>query len=303
MSVVEMPSNKPAKLQRRGTTASPLIVPARNGHRRVLRDLFVQESTGGGRIDIAIGNVTKMRLRTNLAQAIMTQALSGRNRRLGFLGYIATLIPNFPFPNAAEDEDITLTYTAVGASALTRIDAYYEDVTEGDVKSKSLPGGSLNDTDFVVLNLYNTAAVTATQSYDFDKLDEPVGVSPFTESPNIQTGARRISPGQKFTVFAIAADVPSPGAGDKTTRVHIFDEKIELFTSENNEGLLVDPEVVNELGFDLDPLEGFVLDEPYVLSPNRLYSFSGDYTKAAVNAAAESQKLFLIGLREPAGGA
>lgn len=302
MSVVEMPSNKPAKLQRRGTTASPLIIPARNGHRRVLKDLFVQESTGGGRVDISVGNVTKLRLRTNLAQAIMTQALSGRNRRLGFLGYIASLVPNFPFPNASQDEDITITYTAVGASALTRIDAYYEDITTGDVVSKSLPGGSQNEIDFVVLNLYNTAAITGTAAYDFDKLDEPVGVSPFTESPNIQTGARRMSPQQKFTVYAVAADVPAPGVGSKTTRVHIFDEKIELFTSENNEGLMVDPEVVNELGFDLDPLEGFVLDEPYVFEPNRLYSFIGDYTHAGANATAESQKLFIVGIREPTGG-
>lgn len=302
MSVVQPPSNKPADLQRRGTTASPLIIPARNGHRRILKDVFVQESTGGGRIDISVGNTTKLRIRTNLAQAIMVQALSGKTGMHGFLWALAQLIPDFPFPNASEDEDITITYTVVGGSALTRIDAYFQDVTEGDVQSRNLPGGSLSTIDFMVLNMYNNDAITATGEFEFDKLDIPTGATPFTTSSQVVAGGRRISTNQKFTIYAIAADVPSPGAGDKTERVHIFDEFIELFTSENNEGLFVDPEVANELAFDLDPMEWFVLPTPYEMQPNRIFTFKGDYTRAAVDAAAESQKLFFIGIREFLGG-
>lgn len=302
MSVVIQPSNKPADLQRRGTTASPLIIPARNGHRRILKDIFVRETTGGGRIDIAVGNTTKLRIRTNLAQAILVQALSGKTGMHGFMWALAQFIPDFPYPNASQDEDITITYTAVGASALSRIDAYFQDVTEGDVVSRNLPGGSLATKDFMCLNLYNNAAITSTTEFEFDKLDVPTGANPFTESTNIVTGGRRISAGQKFTVYVIAADVPAPAVGDKTTRVHIFDETIELFTSENNEGLFVDPEITNELAFDLDPVEYFMPPTPYVMDSNRLFSFKGDYTRAATNAAAESQKLILIGIRESIGG-
>lgn len=303
MSVVQQPSNKPADLQRRGTTVSPLIIPARNGHRRTLKDIFVDESVGQGRIDIAVGNTTKVRIRTNLAQAILVQALDGKWQNKGFLWALAQFIPDFPFPTATEDEDITITYTVVSASVLTRIDAYFEDTTDGDLSDRTLPGGSLGTKDFMILNHYNSAAITATEEYEFDKLDVPTGASPYTQSTSIQAGGRRVSSNQKFTIYALAADVPSPGTGDKTERIHIFDEFIELFTSENNEGLFVDPEIANELAFDLDPFKSFMLPTPYVMQPNRLFNFKGDYTKAAVNAAAESQKLMLIGIREFLGGA
>ena len=302
MSVVVPPTNKPADLQRRGTTSSPLIIPARNGHRRTLTDVFVQESTGGGQIDISVGNTTKVRIRTNLAQAILVQALSGKFMNKGFLWALAEFIPDFPFPTATEDEDITITYTVVGASALTRIDAYFKDDTTGDVVNRTLPGGSLGTKDFMCLNLYNSGSLAATAEFEFDVLDVPTGASPFTQSTAIQSGGRRISSNQQFTLYVLAADVPSPGAGDKTTRVHIFDEFIELFTSENNEGLFVDIEVANELAFDLDPFEMFQLPTPYLMMPNRLFNFKGDFTFAATSAAAESQKVILIGIREFLGG-
>lgn len=299
MSVVVSPTNKPADLQRRGSTTSPLIIPARNGHRRTLKDVFVQESTGGGSIDIAVGNTTKVRIRTNLAQAILVQALSGKFQNHGFLWALAQFIPEFPFPTATEDEDITITYTVVGGSALTRIDAYFTDETEGDIANRELPGGSLGTKDFMILNLYNNAAITSTTEFEFDKLDVPTGAVPFTASQQVTSGGRRISSNQKFTVYVIAADVPKPAGTSRTTRVHIFDEFIELFTSENNEGLFVDPDVSNELAFDLDPPEMFLLPTPYVMQPNRLFNFKGDFTHDATNdAAAESQKLFLIGIRE-----
>lgn len=303
MSVVQPPSNKPQDLQRRGTTSSPLIIPARNGHRRILKDIFVLESTGGGRIDISVGNTTKLRIRTNLAQAILVQALNGKSGMHGFLWALAQFIPDFPFPNATEDEDITIEYTAVGVSALTRIDAYFEDVTEGDIISRNLPGGSLGLKDFMILNLYNAAAITSTEEFEFDKLDIPTGATPFTTSSQTTTGGRRVSTNQKFTIYFIAADVPGPAVGDHVTRVHMFDEFIELFTSENNEGLFVDAEDTNELAFDLDPAEYFMLPTPYEMQPNRLFTFKGDYTRGANDAAAESQKLFIIGVREFLGGA
>jgi hypothetical protein len=291
-------------MQRRGTTVSPLIIPSRIGHRRTLKDIFIKESTGGGQIDISVGNTTKLRIRANLAQAILLQAQNGKMGRLGFMGVLATMIPEFPFPTATQDEDITITYTAVGASALTRIDAYFEDITEGDLTTRSLPGGSESKIDFMVLNMYNNALIDGTETYFFDNLDVPIGASPFSEGSDLVTGGRRMSAGEQFTLYALAADVPSPGGTSRTTRTHIFDEFIELFTSENNEGLFVDPTVVNELAFDLDPAEYFSLPTPYVFASNRLFNFKGDFTHDGANdAAAESQKIFLIGIRERIGGA
>ena len=303
MAVVENPTNKPQGLQRRGTTASPLIVPARIGHRRILKEIFVQESTPGGRIDISVGNTTKVRLRCNLTQAILVQSLNAKQRMLGLLGVLAAMIPNFPFPTSTQDEDITITYTAVGGSVLTRIDAYFEDQESGDVITRTLPGGSLSTKDFMILNFDNNAALTAAGLYFFDNLDIPIGAAPFAEGVDIKVGARRMSPGQKFTVYAIAGDFVIPAATNKTDRVHIFDESIELFTSENNEGLYVDPEVANELSFDLDPSEYWQLPVPYEMLPNRLFTFQGNYVRPTTNAAANSQKLFLIGIREFVGGA
>jgi len=293
LAVAALPTNKPQSLQRRGTTTATLIIPSRTGHRRVLQDYFVKAGSANYS-DISIGNVTWNRIWDNLVQAILIGDLNSKLGDLGFLRWLGSWIPDFPYPSAADDEDITI----ARAAAPTRIDAYFRDVTEGDVVGHAVPGGSMASRQFLMVNLNNASAVSATGFFNFDKLDMPVGLNPFTEGTDIVAAGRRMSSAQRFTVYAIAGDFPKAIAS-KATRVHITDEMIELFTSENSEGLFVDIDAANELAFSLSCLLVFRLPEPYVFEPNRLYTFRGEATYDAANALpAGSLKLFLLGIRE-----
>lgn len=263
-----------------------MTIPNLTGHRRRLWDVFVEAATGSY-IDIQIGNVTMLRVYDNLAQATLIGDLTQRYERYGFLWWLSTIIPDFPVLNASQDEPIVITR----AAAPTRMHAYWEDIEGGDVTSRALPGGSLSSRHPFILNLSNSAAVTASGRYNIDRLDMPPGLTVFSDGT-------RLAPNIRFTVYALAANLPKSGSS-KTTRIHIQDERIELFTSENREGLFVDPDEGSELEFSLRPLRAFMLNPPYVFEPNRLMTVTGEASHdGANNLAPGSQQLFMIGIRE-----
>lgn len=288
MAVVEPAIFKPSDHQRQGTTTSTLTIAKLTNHRRILLDAFVDAGASSS-IDIKVGNVTIARIFDNLAQAILISDLNHRFQKFGFLWYLSQIIPEFPFPNASQDEDITITR----AAAPMRMDAYFQDIEGVDVGAKGLVGGSQAVKQLFILNLSNQAAITADGTTDLDakSFDMPTGLSVFGDGT-------RIASNQKFTIYVIAANVPI-NVGSKATRIHLFDERIELFTSGNNEGLFVDPTIANELEFDLTPLKAFVLRTPYEFMPNRLMrpriEVDHDGTN---NLAVNTQQLFLIGTRE-----
>jgi hypothetical protein len=260
-------------------------------------DYFVKAGSGDFS-DISVGNVTLLRIYDNLTQAVLIASLTERFNGMGFMSYLASKIPDFPFLTAAQDEAITIARNA----APTRIDAVFKDQTDGDVTGRELPGGSLGKKQLLIINLNNGSAITASGDYFFDTLDLPTGLSPFTEGTDIVAGGRRVAPGQKLMLYGVAGDFPK-NVASKTTRVHINDEKIELFTSENQEGLFVDPDNGNVLAFDLSPLTMFWLKTPYEMRPNDLFTFKGTASHdGANNIAANTQKLFLICMREITGG-
>lgn len=296
MAVAELPTNKPPTLQQRTSTTATLTIPSRTGHRRILKDIFVKATTSGY-IDVSVGNVTLFRIYDNLAQAQLIADPSVKYGRLGFLNFLSTIIPDFPFPNAAQDEDIIITRSA----APTLMKAVFEDQTGVDAVTKTVTGGSMSLRHFLPIILKNNSDIEGTGEYEFDALDLPSGLSPFAESPDIITGGRHIPTGQRYTIYAIAGDFPTVGTTtkSKTTRVYIRDEQIMLFTSENAEGILVDPEIGNELAFNLSPLKAFILPEPYVMLPNRLFTFKGyAFHNGSDDLPAGSQKLILLGIRE-----
>ncbi|MEM3979985.1 MAG: hypothetical protein QXF79_01850, partial [Ignisphaera sp.] len=154
MAVPVLPTNKPPSLQRRGTTTSTLIIPSRTGHRRTLIDFFVK-ATNSSYCDISIGNVIWNRIYDNLTQAKLVSDITERYENKGFLRYLASIIPEFPFPTAAQDEDIVISR----AASPIRIDAYFRDTTEGDVVSHTLPGGSMATKHLLVINLSNASNI------------------------------------------------------------------------------------------------------------------------------------------------
>jgi len=284
------PSYRPPWLQRTSSTTQTLRIPPLQGHRRYLLDVFVK-STTSGYVDISVGNTTWLRIYHNLAQAVLLSGLESRYEGHGFLWWLQGKIPDFPTINASQDESITIQASA----AVTRLDAYWADTEEGDVVSRTLPGGSQSTRHLFILNLSNPAAVTTDGLYDLNRLDMPTGAAIFSDGT-------RMAPNIRFTVYMIAGNFPKSGAS-KTTRVHIVDEFIELFTSENKEGLSTDPDVGNELAFSLSPLRAFWLPQPYTFEPNHLITFKGEADHDGTNnLPAGSQQLFLVGIREFLGG-
>lgn len=286
MSVARPTQNLPPELQRIGTTTATLTIPARTGHKRVLKDYFVKAGASSFS-DIKLGNVTVARIFDNLAQAILIAGLDQRSDDRGFLRVLTALFPDIPYFYAAQDEAITIVRNA----APTRSDAYFEDVTSGDVGDFTQPGGSKGRNQLWIQNMSNTLASTVTGSLAIDRKDMPDGLTLFTDGT-------RISANTRFTLYALAANVPV-NVGSKTTRIHIFDEFTELFTSENSEGLFVDVSVSNELGFTLRPLTLFQLPKPYVLEPNKVITVKADVIDDGANhLAAGSQQVFWLGRRE-----
>ncbi|MEM1944059.1 MAG: hypothetical protein QXE52_08265 [Candidatus Caldarchaeum sp.] len=280
------PAYRPPWLQRIGSTTSTLRIENLVNHRRYLHDVFVN-ATASGYVDISVGNTTWLRIYHNLAQAKLMGDLEYRAGEYGFLWWLAHRIPDFPRINASQDEDIIITASATP----TRMDAYFEDVEVGDVTSRTLPGGSQSSRHLFILNMSNSAAVTASGRYRIDRLDMPTGATIFSDGTRMAANIR-------FTCYMIAGNFPKAGSS-KTTRVHIVDEFTELFTSENREGLHVDPDNGNELAFNLSPPKTFWLPQPYVFEPNHLLVFEGEASHDGVNnLAAGSQQLFLVGIRE-----
>lgn len=276
---------KPPYLQRVSSTTGTLVIPSRVGQRRILLDYFVRATTSGY-AEIRIGNATLARIYDNLTQAKLVGDLTYRYEKLGFLWWLSTRFPDLPQFNASQDEDIIIT-----RSGASRIDAYFAVVEAGDVTSRNLPGGSQGSVHTFVLNLTNPSAITASGRYRLDGVDMPEGLTVFSDGT-------RMAPNIRFVVHAIAMESPKFGA-TKATRLHIFDEFVELFTSENNEGLLVDVDAGNELSFSLTPPKFFIIDPPYEFTPNRLLSFLVDVTHDGTNnIPAGALKLMLIGRRE-----
>ena len=138
MSAAQMPSDIPKGYQ--STTAvstTTLTIPNRTGHRRTLTDFFVKDGASGY-TQIQIGNNTMLRIYDNLAQAIFVEGPSQKYQNKGFLGYLADMIPDFPKPNAAQDESIVFTRD----STFDLLLANWADQDSGDVTRRDLPGGS-----------------------------------------------------------------------------------------------------------------------------------------------------------------
>jgi len=288
MSVAVQPPDIPRKYQYTSQAGGTTVtIPSRTGHRRWLHDYFVKDGASGF-TDLKVGNATLLRVYDNLAQAVLIAGLSHRRDSRGFLGTLEALIKEFPVFNAGQDEAIVLTRDSNADFSI----AHWEDQDQGEITKRDLPGGSQGKKHLFILNLNNGAAIAATGTTNINNQDMPTGLSMFTDGS-------RMSANNRFTLYCVAGNFPKNMASE-STRVHIFDEQIELFTSETNAGLLVDPDSESQLSFNIGPgAQMFWLDEPYVFQPNRNLAFKLDATYDGANALAiNTQKLFLIGIRE-----
>ena len=293
-----------------------LTIGKRNGHRRTLVDVFFEGETAGIFLDIQIGDRTYVRIPTTLGDyTALANAQKGvglvknegvKKNGKGLLWALSQIIP-FDFPTSAQDEDLIITPVApLGYGALPgsyAISAIYADTDQGDVVSKVVPGGSAAARRLwcnIVTN--GTAQPTAGQNA-LDTLAMPKGMLGFKDSD-------LVPPGTKFTAYFLAHDASALGtttganANGKPTRLHVKDTDLELFTVEDQEGLLVDRDIQNVLVADFALQTWFVPKDPYVFNAQRKIAMQLDTSQKAgtgANYGANTQAFIIMGIREPIG--
>ncbi len=110
----------------------------------------------------------------------------------------------------------------------------------------------------------------------------------------------RISADTIFNMYVLAADYVSSGTNfTEYSRLHIWDEDEELFTPDNDEGLLVDWTVPSvDIPFSLGKAQWFLLTKPYMWSPSHLMSLLLDVS--AITGTGSPFNLWLMGLKSKA---
>lgn len=303
--------------QYRTALSAALDIPARNAHRRTLLDVAFTPETAGVFLNIQVGDRTFIRLPTvlgdfaNLYAAAYNEGVGFvRNERVkplgkGFLWKLHEVVP-FDFPTAAEDEDIIITpqapilaYGAVPAAYL--ITAYYMDQTDGDVISKSVAGGSANPRRLYINDMTNSLAQPAAGQSLLDTPLTPAGLNGIADNYKQTAGVKLTGYVYAYDASALGTTIGVPAHG-KPTRLHITDVDTELFTVETQEGLLVDRDLENTLGFDLQTLQAWIPESPYVFHQNRNFRFQLDTAQpvgVGTPYAADTQYFAIVGIREP----
>ena len=293
-----------------------LTIGKRNGHRRTLVDVYFEPETAGIFLDIQIGDRTYVRLPTTLGDyTALANAQKGvglvknegcKKRKRGLLWALSDVIP-FDFPTAAQDEDLIITPVApLGYGALPgnyTITAVYDDTDAGDVVSKTVPGGSAGPKRLWSNIVTNSLAQATSGQTALDSLALPKGMLGFKD-------ADLVPPGTKFTAYLLAHDASALGtttggnANGKPTRLHIKDTDIELFTVEDQEGLLIDRDLQNFMAADFGLESWFIPQDPYVFNPQKKVAIQLDTAQkagAGVNFGANTQAFIMLGIREPIG--
>ena len=298
MSAVVKPIYLPSDFQTRTSTTASLIIPARISFRKTLTDYFVKAGSSDFS-DISIGNSIWNRIYDNLSQAILVSDKTKRYQGMGLISYLKSLIPEIDLPTVSETETITIARN----SAPTEILARFQATDQGDVTSRSVAGGSQSSKQLMIINLNNGSAVGASGFFNFDTLDMPIGLNPFTDAQDLVASSRYVNANTKLTLYGIAGDFPK-ATSSKATKVHLTLNKTEMFTSDNQEGIPVDPDNGNDIAFDITQPLFYKLPTPYVWNPNDLLTFKGEASYDGTHSLpANSLKLFLICIAEQIGAA
>jgi hypothetical protein len=280
--------NIPKNLQVMRSNTGTLVIPNRVGHRRILREIFIDGSFSTTKeIELKIGNVTMLSFQSGTWFVLFNRAERRFDNR-GALGQLYSIIPDAPRFTAAEDEDITITSNP----PVDWITVNYEDVTEGDVKDKTVDGGSQGKRHIYIMRLTHSQPLPATGRYLLDFVDLPPGLSFFTDT-------KTIAPNQRFTLYMLTTH-NAPHTAGKAHTLHLFKDKVEMFTSETNQGLRIDPATEP---FDVPEYlyvrTFFGPEGGFVFEPNSRIEAYIDYEKAGSgDLPAKHVQLYLIGVRE-----
>ena len=275
----------PMVWRRVSQTTGDLTIPPEVGDRVTLKDIFILGGADGDYIDITVGGVAKLRLLQTYLDLHMVQALAYTGRKLGILGILKELIPDFPELYAAHDENLVIHPSAT----YTQLDAYYtrEPVPDPDVKT--LPGGSQAVVNPYIYWLTHGVLADVDGDYPFDTAWMQTGMRTLVSGGKVQAT-------EQFDLWALILANETASTDSHLDRIKFMDEQTPMFTPEDAAGLSVDPDIGNELKLDLADRKIFLLDEAYLLGRDHRYTIEMTYDFITASRAAGQYKLGLVGI-------
>jgi len=275
-----------------GTSTTTLTISPIVGYRHILYDFFVTSPPAGGYADIRVGTRVYMRVPFGVANCDTVNSPQVKRDGGGFLYTLLSMMKALNLlPNAADDESINITLS----SAATRVDAYYLETAGGDTAAHTVEGGSDYPTK-PFIDVFQGITTTTGSGQKILSESMPTGM-------NLLGTNGFISANTKFNMYLLAADYVGSGTNfTEYSRLHVWDDNEELFTPNNDEGLLVDwtiPAV--DIPFSLKSGYYWLLKEPYTWQSNHLLNLLLDVP--AVTGTGSQFNLWLMGVIQKVGTA
>lgn len=226
-----------------------------------------------------------MRLPAKAANSDVLSSPQIKKNGKGFLWNWAQIFGVENLPNAADDEDITIN----ASQPTSRLDAYYTETQPADVKSHAVAGGSdAASKPFVEIFDKLLTAVGTEQNVGFENM--PVGLG-------LLDNNGLVKPNTTFVQNFVMADYVSSGPNFTTySRLHVFDEDVELYTPVNHEGLLINETIfANDLRLNFSNNSYFRADKDYEWLPSHEMTLQTDIT--AITGLGSTLRTALFGLR------
>lgn len=255
------------KFQRRSSTTDTLELEPRSGHRYELKDIAVNGLASGAYLDIYIGGKSMCRIYGNKLDMITLGGHGLNEDYLGFFELIRSKRPDIPLYNSAQDEKLTLKYSATP----TINSVYFNDLTGIDVISHTLPGASDGFPTFMLSWVTHSKLLNATGEYAFDVSLAPTGLPTIKDEYTFA--------GLEYELFGLIF-ASTKAVASSPTFFRIFDYKTPLF-DDSMVGFRVHADN-NELKCDVTKNQIFILPESYKFLDRStirlLFSFSFDGT-------------------------
>jgi len=259
---------------------STAIIPKGPGESHRIIDIWIDSVPDRTFVDISVGTTTVTRLPLRWEDVVLVSEPEGSFNDVSTLQFFGKLFPGFAI-EADEDEDITFRFN----NTIPTLHVLYAVGPKG-VKKDEL--GRSRSVNFVyAAPITHSLALNATMNFPLDLCLFPTGF------PEIKDGFV-VPSGRQFMLKAIAFGTAAAGS-TTPTRLHIWDERYELFTPIDHSGVSV-ASTKNLLAADITR-EDIVRVKDYVIAPGHKLTLNIDVSYDGTNAIApQTVALFLIGL-------
>jgi hypothetical protein len=256
------------------------IIPKAPGESHRLVDIWINDVPDRTFVDISVGTTTVTRLPLRWGDVFLVSEPESSLNDVSVLQFFAKLFPNFAI-EADEDEDITLRFN----NTIPSLHVVYA-VSPRGVKKDEL--GRSRSVNFVyAAPITHSMPLNATANFPLNLCLFPTGF------PEIKDGFV-VPSGRQFVLKAIAFGTAAAGS-TTPSRLHIWDERFELFTPVDHAGVSV-ASGRNLLAADITN-EDIVKVKDYVIAPGHKLTLNIDVAYDGSNAIpAQTVALFLIGL-------